>query len=112
MLPSQQPTSLGVCSFPATAAASDFASVLPGVEGFLSHCRPRRRRDLCCPVMRAGAVTWGLPLLELGGLCPALAGHAPLRCGELEGGIATCHQHAGFGVEVSHGLLLAKVCGG
>lgn len=36
-LPGQQPTSLGAYSFPATAAASNFASVLPGVEGSLSH---------------------------------------------------------------------------
>lgn len=36
MLPGQRPTSLGACSYPATAAASDFAYVLPGVEGSLS----------------------------------------------------------------------------
>ena len=29
--------SLGACSFPATTTASDFASVLPGVEGSV-HC--------------------------------------------------------------------------
>nr|KAF6407219.1 hypothetical protein HJG59_009894 [Molossus molossus] len=53
---------------------------------------------------------WGCDLGR--GLCPALSGHVPLKCGELEEGIATSHQDAGFGVEVSHGLLLAKVCGG
>ena len=54
----------------------------------------------------------GATITGFGGLCPVLSGCAPLRFGELEGGIATSHQDAGFGVGVSHGLLLAKVCGG
>lgn len=46
-----------------------------------------------------------------GGLCPALSGHAPLRFGELEGGIATSAKDAGSGVGVSHGLLLGRFVG-
>lgn len=55
---------------------------------------------------------WGQPLLELGACVLPCLVVSLLRCGELEGGIATSHQDAGFGVEMSHGLLLAKVCGG
>lgn len=75
------------------------------------------RRGLYCPGMGAGVVTWtgasvGRCRYWSWGLCPALPGHGPLRFGELEGGIATSRQDAGSGVGVSHGLLLAKVCGG
>lgn len=58
---------------------------------------------------QAGASS-GATITGAWGLCPALSGHAPYRCGKLEGGIATSHQDAGFGVGVSHGLLLGKVC--
>lgn len=54
----------------------------------------------------------GATFTGAGGLCLALPSRAPLRCGELEGGIIISHQDAEFGIEVSHGLLLAKVCRG
>lgn len=63
---------------------------------------------ICCSMRGAGVVTWavasvGATITEAGDLCSALCGHYPVGCGELGGGR--------FGVEVSHGLLLAKVCG-
>lgn len=83
--------------------------------GFPQSLRTKEGRDLCYPVIGAGVVTWAgasAIIIGAGCLCLALSGRAPLRCRELEGGIATSYQDTGFGVELSHGLLLAKVCWG
>lgn len=51
---------------------------------------PRRRRELCCPALDWGVGTGPVvTITEAGGLCPALLGRAPARCGVLEEGITT-----------------------
>lgn len=99
--------SLSACSFPATAAAS----------GLPLSCRAWRALCIaedqgggviCCSMRGAGVVTWavasvGLPLLKLGTCVLPCVVITPL-------GVESWEE-AGFGVEVSHGLLLAKVCG-
>lgn len=99
--PSQQPASLGACSFSASAAASG----LP-----LSHLVWRalgfnedQGGETCCPMRGLGcdvgsSQCWGPPLLKLRACVLSCLVITPLVVEFWE---------AGFGVEVSHGLLLA-----
>ncbi|XP_012589184.1 PREDICTED: egl nine homolog 2 isoform X2 [Condylura cristata] len=95
---------LGACALPAATAASDFASVLPGVGA----CPPLRAREEQRPLLPCGRdggdlgrSRWGLSLLGPGLSCrPVLSGCAPVRC-EREGSGATSYQDAGFGVRES-----------